>query len=181
MLKNTMKEIKIRLSRFKIILLTFGSLCFVVLGIFMWTSSETEAIFTKVFNRVICLLDFGFFGLCGVYGLFKLFDNKPGLIINDDGIFDNSSAVSGHLIKWKDIIGIEIGLIRSTKFLLIFVNNPEYYLNHSNRFKRFWMRMNEKKYGTPLSISANSLQLNIDKLIEMIRKEFAKHDVQQRV
>jgi hypothetical protein len=176
-----MKEIQIKLSRVKIIFFTVCSLAFVAVGILMWTSSGTEARYMEIFMRIICLLDFGFFGLCGMYGLLKLFDKKPGLIINDDGIFDNSSAFSGYLIKWRDITAIEIGQVRSTKFLLIFVKNPKYYLNQINKFKSFWIRRDEKEYGTPLSISTLSLKYNTDKLFEIIKKEFEKHDVQQRV
>lgn len=140
-------------------------------------------VFAETLNRLEALIvmivsfaSIGFFGLCGIYGLIKLFDNKPGLIINEQGILDNSSAVSGNLIKWEDITGFEIEQVKSTKFLLIFVKNPEFYLERVNMFKRFWMSSNEKFYGTPLSISSNSLKCNFDELITIIGQKLDHTD-----
>jgi hypothetical protein len=55
--------------------------------------------------------------------LIKLFDNKPRLIINQRGILDNSSAVSGQLIKWENVLGIEDIDIQGTRLLLIHIDN----------------------------------------------------------
>jgi len=164
-------EIVIKLSKTKIILLTLGALGFVVTGLWLLTIADIQTRFNPIVVKGASITSIAFFGLCGVYGLIKLFDNKPGLTINQDGLLDNSSAVSGHLIKWTDITSFEIGQVKSTRFLLIFVNNPQDFLDKANSFKRFWMRMNDKMYGTPLSISSNSLQCDFDELVETINEK----------
>ncbi|MFK7781469.1 STM3941 family protein [Psychroserpens sp.] len=162
------KQHIIKLSKSKIFLLTLGSIVFVFLGIWIGKSVGFKITFHTILAQVISLITIAFFGMTGIFGITKLFDFKPGLTINSIGILDNSSAVSGQLIKWKDIKGFDIIQVNSTKFLLIHVRNPKDYINRANSFKRFWMKMNEKKFKTPLSISSNSLECNFDELIKVI-------------
>lgn len=171
----------IKLSKSKIILLTLGSIGFVFVGAWMWTLEGAGASRDTLFIKLISLTSIIFFGMTGLYGLTKIFDRKPGLIINQEGLFDNSSAVGAHLIKWEDIKGFDIVQVKSTKFLLIFVHNPNSYLDKVNKLKRFLMKMNEKMYGTPLSISANSLDCNFDELIEIVNEKIKNYSAQQRL
>ena len=73
-----------------------------------------------------------------------MFDNAIGLIIDEMGITDNSNASSIGLIKWVDIKEIRTEQEASTKFLLIYTNNPEEYLDKAKGFKRKLMRGNNK-------------------------------------
>ena len=171
-MKSTQEELIIKLSKTKILLLIIGSFAFVALS--FW-SGKYDGLFIKAVSTTGILL----FGLCGIYGIIKIFDNKPGLIIDKKGIRDNSSAVSGHLIRWEDITGFEVGEIKKTRFLLIFVNNPQQFLDNANPFKRFIMKMNLKMYGTPVSISSNALQCNFDELLKMLENEIKKLSVKE--
>lgn len=100
-----------------------------------------------------------FFGLVCVVVIRKLVDNRPGLIIHRQGIVDNSSGVSAGLIPWGDIEDIEISQVMNQKFIMIIVNNPEFYLNKvNNPLKKNAIKMNYLSYGSPISISSNSLQ-----------------------
>ena len=85
-----------------------------------------------------------------VYIPIKLFDKKPGLILDENGIYDNSGVVSVGFILWKDIESIRIEKIKSTKILIINVHNPKKYIDRSNRFKKVLLNLNTKLYGTPL-------------------------------
>ena len=171
----------VKLSKPKIFLLTVGSIGFVCLGFWIGKKVGLKITFDTVLAQLISLITILFFGMTSLYGLMKLFDFRPGLVINSNGIFDNSSAIGGQLINWKDITGFDIIQIRSTKFLLVYVNNPKDYLNKANSFKRFWMRLNEKKFGTPLSISSNSLEYNFDELLNIIDDKLKEYIAQQRV
>ncbi len=117
-------------------------------------------------------LSVAFFGACGIYGMIKLFDQKYGLIINKDGITDNTNASSVGLINWADISSIETKQVMSTKFLLIFIKNPHIYLNRTTGLKRKLLQANMNMYGTPLSIIANSIKCNFDDLEKLINANF---------
>jgi hypothetical protein len=69
--------------------------------------------FVKYGAAIAAILFFGF----GIfYFLRKLIDKKPGLIIDDNGIIDNSSAVSVGLIPWSDIEHISTTNVMKQKF-----------------------------------------------------------------
>lgn len=163
-------DIVIPLSKTKIALLILGAVLFVLSGVVLWSIAEVQTRFSPVIVKFISSISIIFFGGCGIYGIVKLFDGQPGLIINNEGILDNSSAVSSGIIKWNDIKSIEIENIKGTKFLLIFVHNPNVYLNEANLFRRLWMKLNEKFYGTPFSISSNSLNCNFEFLQSKIQQ-----------
>ncbi len=103
-----------------------------------------------------------------MYGIKKLFDKRIGLIVDRDGITDNTNAASVGLINWTDITGIKTEQIMSTKFLLIYTSNPDKYLERVKGLKRKLMQGNMKMYGTPLSIPSNTLKYNFDKLEKLI-------------
>ena len=172
---SAIEETIIPLSKTKIILLTIGSMAFVAASGWMWTIGGPEMTMDTLLYKLVSVVGVLFFGMTGIYGLTKLFDNKPGLIINQQGLMDNSSAVSGKLIKWSDIESFEVSQIQSTKFILIFVQNPQHYIDQASYVGRFWMKMNHKTYGTPLSISSNSLKCNFDELIKKIEEHIPKN------
>lgn len=168
-------EISIKLSKTKIAILTLGAFAFIAACFWLWTISESQQKEEPTFVKVISVVGLVFFGTCGIYGLTKIFDRKPGLIINQFGLNDNSSAISGHLIKWADIKEFSTIQVKSTRFLLIFVHYPQDYIENANSFKRFWMRLNYKFYGTPLCISSNMLKCDFDELVETIESEMKNY------
>lgn len=126
--------------------------------------------------QVIGVLATTFFGLAAVYGIVKLFDKKAGLIVDENGITDNSNATSVGLILWKDIVGIEKMTKVSQRFLLVHTVNPEKYIQKAKgKFRQMTMRANYKLYGSPISIIAYSLKIDFDDLEMMLQSELKKY------
>lgn len=166
------QQIEIPLSKTKMMLSFLGSLIFVGLGLwFLIIPPKSNhwlfGIPTLVF--IIGLASVIFFGLVAVIIFLKLSDKKPGLIINTNGITDNSSGVSAGLIPWTDIQEVKIAQVMNQKFLMFIVRNPQDYLNKvKNPLKRNAMKVNYKTYGSPISISSNALQTNFDDLYKLL-------------
>ncbi len=166
------EQIEIPLSKTKMTLTFLGSLVFVGIGIWFlinppksnhWLFDNPAVIFIAGLASVI------FFGLIAVTIFRKLLDKKPGLIISKQGITDNSSGVSAGLIPWADIQEIKISQVMNQKFLMFIVRNPNDYLDKvTNRLKKNAMKLNYKTYGSPISISSNSLQTNFDDLYKLL-------------
>jgi len=170
MIKPKTNKITVELSKIKIILLTIGSLGFVLAGIWLWSLGESQIRIDTIMAKIIGTSSIIFFGMIAVYGLLKIFDRKPGLLISQEGIFNNSDAISGFIIRWSDITELSITKSKNTRFLLIFVSNPDEYIEKMNPFKKYWMRASNKMYGTPLSISSSSLQCNLEELVILINE-----------
>jgi hypothetical protein len=110
-----------------------------------------------------------FFGIIAIVIVRKFLDKKAGLIISKDGLTDNSSGVSAGFIPWSDIQEITVTQVMNQRFLMIIVSNPQYYLDKvANPIKRSAMKMNYKTYGSPISISSNTLQTNFDELHKLL-------------
>jgi hypothetical protein len=172
-----MKKIEIQLSKTKIILLFLGGLLFLVLGILFTINSENYVSPTRSieFIKIVGVTTIVFTIMSLIYALVKLFDNKLGLIIDANGITDNSSGISVGLIFWEDIVSISTTNVKSTQFLLLNVKNPESYVPKVSNIKRFLIRANLKMYGTPICISSVSLKINFEELKNIIESEFQKN------
>ncbi|MFV0531429.1 MAG: STM3941 family protein [Flavobacteriales bacterium] len=172
-------QIEIPLSKTKMTMTFLGALAFVGLGLWFlinppksnhWLFGNPTIIF------VVGLASIIFFGLIAITIFRKFSNKKAGLIINRQGITDNSSGVSAGLIPWEDIIDITVSQVMSQKFLMIIVKNPEEYLNRvTNSIKKNAMKMNYKTYGSPISISSNALQTDFDKLQKLLKDKMNEY------
>ena len=173
------KQIEIPLSKKKMMLTFLGACVFVILGIlFVLNPEKYTSIIIRNHNIILVsgISSILFFGLVAISIFRKLSDKNAGLIINSEGINDNSSGVSAGFIPWSDIEEIKISQVVNQKFLMLIVNNPEDYLNKiKNPLKRNAMKMNLKSYGSPISISSNALQTNFEDLEKLLVEEMKKY------
>ncbi len=171
------QQIIIQLSKKKSLLTLLASLIFVVLGIVIML--KPVAIGTLLGSNItffIGLLSVIFFGLVSLFAFRKLFDKTPGLIINHQGIVDNSSAVAVGLIAWKDIEKIERISVFGQQMLLIMVKNPHDYLNRlQNAIKHKTAQANYKHYGSPISIAATLLAVDFESLYGLLIAQADKY------
>ena len=84
-----MEDIVIFPTRKKSVLIAIGALGLAAVGVFIIREPEISL---KV--RILGgYLGIPFFGACLGYALLRLTRPKPSLVINDEGVFDNASAV----------------------------------------------------------------------------------------
>lgn len=168
------------LSKTKILLLVVGALVFVALGIWMYQLDPGWIESQRLFNSPLLVHGIGiisvvFFGLCVVIGIKKFFDKKPGLILGASGIVDNSSGASAGLIPWSEIQGFGILDIQKQKMLIIYLADPEKYIQAGGSMKRALNRMNLKICGSPVAISSNALKINFNELVSLCNSYHAKY------
>ena len=174
---DDISEIRIPLSKAKITLLFLGALAFVCLGLFMFTESLdsnnlAKSEFALILVSLLCIV---FFGMCAVFAGWKLFGRKYGLEINEQGIIDNSGATSIGLIEWEDIKRMSVLEMSGTKLIMIFTHKPEKYIDKAtNALSKHIMKANFKGYGSPLSITTNSLKIGSDELLKILLIELKK-------
>lgn len=170
--------IEISLSRSKMFLLIIGASLFVLFGISFindpegWASPKFGSPAIIYFAGIASV---SFFGMCLLYGIYKITDTRVGLRMDPDGLYDNSNAASLGLIRWQDITGIETVQVASTKALVISIKNDEEYIkNGSNFFVRLLAKMNKRSYGSPVVISSVGLKTDFDSLKSLVKRSRSK-------
>ena len=181
---NSTDETIIELSKTKLVLLVLGSCAFVAAGAWLLTV-DAESIrygrsFRLFFNdpvvvRVAAVASILLFGLGGLYGLKKLFDKRPGLILNSSGLVDNASAVAAGFIPWSEVLGSGVLEIQKQKMLIIGVRDPQKYIDHGGALKRTLNNANYKMSGSPVSISSVTLKIDFAELVSLFNRYHQKY------
>lgn len=182
MIENNSMEIS--LSKTKLTKLLIFSVLFLTVG--LWMIITNPQISNPVFNNII-IKTLAFYGstIMGLFGIYfftkKLLDKNPGIIISDQGIYDNTSAFKFGLIPWSDISAIYDSSIQTSiaakqYFVTIALQDPEKYINRENNFlKRKLLVANARSYGSPVHISTNGLMTNHTELLKIVLAYFDKY------
>jgi len=170
---SMMNRIEISLSKNKVILLTLGGLLFVFLGlVIIFLLSDFRWSFFEVLFKAIGLLGFAF-GTVAVYtGLKKLLDKKPGLIIDEHGVTDNSSGSSLGFIPWDEIVAIRRISVMDIPMLAIDLENPNEHLIKAKGLYKTLLNNNLEMYGTPMVIAGNTLKCDFKSLATLLEDSF---------
>ncbi len=161
----------IPLSKGKLVLGLLGPVAFVAVSVWIWSISNNQTRDNPLIIKAVAIACGSFFGLCAIYGCFKVFDTRPGLIIDDQGIVDNSSAVAVGRILWGEVVDFYV----SNKFITIVVVDPQKFMARGNFLKRMLNAANMKMTGSPINISWIALGLKSDELAQALTVAFRKH------
>lgn len=100
------------------------------------------------------------------------------LVIDNHGILNNSNILNSTFIPWSDIKEIQIIPVLSTKFLILhLLNNKKYIESASNPIVKKLMLANQKKYGSPISITSGSLKIKFEDLMKIIIEQHIKNKI----
>lgn len=173
-------ETIIEVSKKKIALLLLGAGVFVAIGIWMFSLNDARIQSGRGMNDPMLVHGLGlvaivFFGIFGLVGLKKLFNNKPALILNKSGIVDNASAVSAGFIPWSEVVGTRIVDVQRQKMLVINVRDPEKYLARGSLLKQTLNKANYNMVGSPISISSVALAINFSELTSLFEQYQRKY------
>lgn len=162
------QRIEIKVSKKKSILLFLGSIILTGASVWVLSIAEAQERYDPLVARVAGYAGSVFFAFCAISIFFKLFNRKPGLIIDKDGILDHSSAFSGHLITWDAITGLRVGQYKSTRFILIDLADPEAFISSMSGIKKALVQANHRMFDTPASIASTNLDCSFEELFHLI-------------
>lgn len=172
-------------SKIKTILLAFIALIFVILGFILviyrkeitidfWMNfgfnHKTANILSILSIIITSYIGIPFFGLGLFYILNRFLYPKPSVIINNEGIIDNSSLASVGLIKWDNISEIFGYNYLGNKFLGIIPKNINNVLLKQGKIKKFSINITKRLAKAPINISENTLPITIEELLSEINK-----------
>lgn len=148
-----------------------------VIGIMLFISPESYITnISKNTNYIstIGVVAAGISLILAIINIRKLFTQKTGLILNKEGITDNSNASFTQLIKWSDITKVEAKKSGPINLIIIHIDNPEKYISKAKKTSIRQMRKNLSLFGSPVLIVSSRLKIKFPDLKVLIMKEFEK-------
>lgn len=170
--------IEIPLSKRNLAFMLLGSAGFVVIGLLMvgWPENFGTFSLSIAIVQIVGAISALFFGTIGYFIGRRLLDDRMGLRIDERGITDRSSGVSVGLIEWADIRGLDTRRVSTERFLVLLTDQPEKYIDRApNAIVRKAMQANHRMTGSPLNISARTLQISFEELVELIQREWTRY------
>lgn len=180
------------LTRKKTFLYLIGSLIFVLIGLFglgavtfvVHSESKVTDWSRLIFIGIISLAAILFFGFTFFFYLFRIFSRKPSIILNDEGIMDNSTFGSTGLIKWEDIKEVKIYDFEvknqygecKQKFLGIVPKDFNKLIESKKWVKNKFLRLNQNYVGAPINIPQNIIKISLEDLEKEIKKRLRSYN-----
>jgi hypothetical protein len=166
------EDIIIKTSKKKLLLLSLTCAIFIAVGfwIILYSPTEKNPFFDNIyFKYFVGGLSVLVFGALIIYPIIKLFDDKPALVIDKKGIYDNSNAVALGPLHWSEIVAIKETRFFTQKFITVVLDEPQKFIDRqSNKLKKKTLITNLKKNGSPVNISTNSLAISHDELLKLL-------------
>jgi hypothetical protein len=110
-----------------------------------------------------------FFGACGLFTLSRLLWRKPAIVIDNEGLTDQASAVSVGFIPWSDIEHarvLELTFRRSRqKYLGVSLRNPKDYLAKCELLARGLLWANARMSGYVVNIPQAALSVKLEVIL----------------
>jgi len=175
-------NIEIALSKGKLAKLLVFSIIF--LGAGLWIAITQPHVGNPVFDNAFVKNIAAYAGIVmGALGIYffikKLFDKRPGVIINEQGITDNSGAFSLGFIAWDDIaevgeLKVQASMASKQKFVCIKLKSAEPYIaRETSNIKRSILALNLKNLR--VNISTNGLNIKHESLLALVQDAYNKY------
>lgn len=156
--------IVIRTPRLKLCFLFVLSLAMVAAS--AWLALGLPAWF--FFPGIVGWLGILFFGFAGGWLLSRLFSHRIALILDRNGILDNSSAVPAGRIAWGEITRVGITTVSDQRFLGIDVRDRALLPSSNSEFRRSIDDANAGITGFPVNVPSTTVDRTLEELHESI-------------
>ncbi|MDF1816843.1 MAG: hypothetical protein P1V20_31865 [Verrucomicrobiales bacterium] len=161
------EPVEIPLSKGKLVMIIVGSYAFVVLCYWMGFYEDGPGRGNPVI-MLVAIAGLIIFAGSGLYGTAKLFDQKPGFVIDELGFIDNSSGIAAGRVPWDDIVGLRETLVSGQRMITVDVIDPEKYIEQGGFLKAKLNSANINMTGSAINISANTLAIKHAELWQLL-------------
>lgn len=167
-------KIVIPINKRGTLLYILGSMAFVMAGflliLFRELIAETMPMNSSASVFIIVLIGAAsiiFFGICAVLYCKRLTKTEPILIVDEQGITDNSSALALGFVPWGDVKSIDIAEVNASfgvieKFININVTDEEKYLSKATKIQRPIIQSNINSGHGVIAINLNSTGIKLE-------------------
>lgn len=162
-------------SKSKVVLHLVVSIAFVGVALFLLAQSAHEPAYRALKMKAVGVLGSVFFLATAVLSVRTLMDNRPALVIDEEGIIDNSSAVGAGRVLWSEIEAIKVSEIQRQKLLTIIVTDPDKFIRRGSKVRQMLNAANSGLSGSPINISATTLGIGFDELESLLNDGLAEY------
>ena len=184
-------RLEMRSSRLKNIIFSLLSTLMTSMAVLMLLSGLYEAsrlyggrilysifiILDSIFLILIGLFGTLFFGAATLFYIKNIFVNKPTLIINNDGFYENTSisSMKNSLISWDKVKKMKNMPMMGQGMVSIFMKDQDAYLDKLPVFKRLITKMNIKLGYGEITINMNQIKDMDGEELTEIMEEYRKN------
>lgn len=156
-------------SRKKLALLLLGAMLLVLGSCWMATLDDETIRAARRLNSPLLVHSLGvvgvvFFGACGAFAAFKLFDRTPGLVMDERGFTHRASLASFGFVPWSDVAGVDVYQVQRQKLVVVKLVDPQKYIRRGNALQQAMNRANFNMCGSPITLASNALAIDFDEL-----------------
>ena len=175
-----MEEVAVPYNKAKILLVVAGCWVFVAIAIALMSAhpltveSIQHSINALIVNGVACVV-LVFFGGGSLLGVARFFSNRPGLVLNSDGILENASLFPIGLIPWTEISGLHLAKFNRQTLLVVWLDSPETFVARLQPVSRLLCRCNIELIETPVAFGTGTLQISAEELLRLCTEYLELH------
>ena len=118
------------------------------------------------------LLTFAGFGIGWIVLLLRA---GPGLVVDDTGFNDDSSAVAVGRVAWSDVTSVSERSLFRTSFVVVNVREPRTYVARLGRLARLAATANRRLFGSPVTVASVGLKTSFSSLSMLLREGFEQY------
>ena len=155
-------------SRAKVLASIGGCTLFVVASLAIIAQGSA---LTLILGAVGVLTFAGF----GIGWIFLLLRAGPGLVVDDTGFDDDSSAVAVGRVLWADVTSVSQRGAFGSSFVVVNVRDPEVYLARLGRLARLAATANRSLVGSPVTVASGGLKTSFESLATLLREGFEQY------
>lgn len=171
-----MQQRIISYNKGKAALVLVGCLIFVAAGAWMLLAADQEPALRALKMRAIGTMAIVFFGGGLLLGVRVILTGKAPLIIDEEGIIDNSSAVRAGRVRWEEIVEIKTTVIaQQHKVLTVIVSDPEKFIENGSPARQKLNAANSQLSGSPINISTTTLAIGFEELEKLLNDGLAEY------
>lgn len=160
------ERIAIPFGRLKCLAVLAVAAVFVVACVFFATHSEGQARYSPTFVRIVCGVGVPFFAAVAIMSVVRLFDSRPGLIVDRQGIDDRTNFSSIGRVDWADVRGLRTTTARWNNGLVVELHEPARFARRGNIVQRL-LRAGAV---SPVVLGSNALDVPFDAMVQIVRR-----------
>ena len=161
-INSRMEPIVIGNSRWKYVLLLVVCLGFVAGGVFILMMDRSPKNLAGGWGCIV------FFGAGVPIAVWQIFDSRPRLIIDENGINDRTMGVG--LIPWSEIEDAYVMSIERNDFICLVVRDPSLWIHKLSPLQKAMASTNLKLGFTELNVNLSGIDVSSRQIHELILK-----------